>query len=447
MANGDIQVDPEFLKPQLTPGATGALANPPAAPDPEAQARAAAWNAQAERMQKLTAREESLFEERQKKLAPMYDEARAASRNLAGTSQRATAELIQSQLNIPPYRPPDLRQDAGNWMMLAAGFGAIAGAFSRYHTTTALNSFAGMLQGFNKGSLEAINQNYETWNANARQAEAYNRQALTRYKAVMDNAQLNWDQKANMIKMTADQYQDAIMSSAAEQKNITQMMEIYDKQDRFAEGMKMRRETLEMHKKYYDDYEKRVRTAVKTRAEVNAIGAALKQDEVAAAAMSRYEAIAVQNGKVMRALIGKVNPTEYTDLNTFLQALKRKGGDQDVNQFIAARTSYNTELGRILNTNLQGAGALSNQARTEASEMLQPGAPPGVVNRVTKFFDQEMEYKKQLVEADRKYQQGRLDAYGTGATAPAYEAPEPPPIIPPGTEGPTVPGEDIEVVE
>ena len=224
--------------PQIAigPNATTALANPPAAsptPDPAAAARAAAWNAQAKRMEALTAREEKLFEERQKKLAPMYDEARAASRGLARTSEQATQELLANQQEIAPYRAPDFRQSMGEWMMLAAAFGAIGNAFVRSGTANSLTAMAGILNGANKGSLEAANQNYQTWEANARQAEVYNRQALTRYKAVMDNAQLNWDQKSAQIKMTADQYQDAIMSSAAEQKNITAMMEIYDKQERF----------------------------------------------------------------------------------------------------------------------------------------------------------------------------------------------------------------------
>jgi hypothetical protein len=459
MANGDA-LDPQDLylppaqpplgpaPPQVAigPAAGTALANPPAAPpapDPAAQARIAAWNAQAKRMEALTAREQQLSEEKQKALAPMYDEARAASRGLARTSEQATQELLGSQQQIPPYQQPDLRGAMGEWMMVAAAFGAIGNAFARGSTTAGLTAMAGMLNGANKGSLEAVNQNYQTWEANAKQAEAYNRQALVRYKAVMDNAQLNWDQKAAQIKMTADQYQDAIMSSAAEQKNITAMMEIYDKQDRFAQSIQIRRENADRAKKWQDNWAERQRIGKEMAAE----SAALRNDEVADAALSRFEPVAAYQGKVLRDLIAKVNPSDYTNYNEFQQALRRIGGDADVNQFIASLESYRTELGKILGSNLQGAGSLTNQQKGEANNILQQGASPVVINRVTKFFEAEFKYKRDLVAADAKYRKGKLDALGTAATPPPYEAPNEPPTIPPGTESPTVAPDDIEVVQ
>jgi hypothetical protein len=456
MANGDAP-DPQdqYLRPAqppfgpappqvaIGPGAGMALANPPSAPpttapDPADAARTAAWNAAAARMQALTEREEKLSEQKQKALAPMYDEARAASRQMQRTSAEATQELLSNQQEIPPYRTPDFRQNMGSWMMMAASFGAIANAFARSNTTTALTAFSGMLSGYNKGSLEVADQQYQAWQANAKQAEAYNRQALTRYKAVMDNAQLNWDQKAAQIKMTADQYQDAIMSSAAEQKNITAMMEIYDKQDRFAQAMQTRRESLQMRKQWQDNWVERQ----KISKEMTAESAALRADEVADAALSRFEPVAAYQGKVLRDLIAKVNPSDYTNYNEFQQALRRIGGDKDVNQFIASLESYRTELGKILGSNLQGAGSLTNQQKGEANNILQQGASPAVINRVTQFFEGEFKYKRELVAADAKYRTGKIKALGTAAEPTPYEPPAQPPVIPPGTEDTTVPVED-----
>jgi hypothetical protein len=94
---------------------------------------------------------------------------------------------------------------------------------------------------------------------------------------------------------------------------------------------------------------------------------------------------------------------------------------------------------------LTGVLAVKNQA--EMDEMLPQGSPPGVINRVTKFFDQDVDYKRALIENDRKMQQGRIDAYGTTATPPTLEVPQAPPVIPPGTETPTVSSDDIEVVQ
>ena len=252
MANGDLDPNlfnptPAMGRPGLTPGATGALATPPgpaSGADAKMVARARALQAQTDLALAAGRREQELYAQKQKALAPLYDEQRAASRRLTQVSEAETQRFLASQQPIPQYQEPDLRTAAGAWMMAAAGFGAIIGRHGASYNTAALDGFAGMLNGFNKGSLDAITVNYKTWETNAKRAEALNAQALDRYKKVIDNAALNWDQKAAMIKATADQYQDMIMASAAEQKNITQMMELFDKQDRFRETMQFHREQL-----------------------------------------------------------------------------------------------------------------------------------------------------------------------------------------------------------
>jgi hypothetical protein len=178
-----------------------------------------------------------------------------------------------------------------------------------------------------------------------------------------------------------------------------------------------------------------------------AIGSALRTDENAEAAIRRFEPIAELNGRILRDLAAKVNPSAWTNMNAFQQELRRVGGDKDVGQFTGALESYRTELGRILNTNLGGGGALSVNAKKDADSIVQGAAAPDVIIRVTKSFDQEMKYKQELIAADKKYQQGRIDAYGTTATPAPYQPPEAPPTIPPGTESPTVAPDDIEVVQ
>jgi len=144
----------------------------------------------------------------------------------------------------------------------------------------------------------------------------------------------------------------------------------------------------------------------------------------------------------LRNLIAKVSPSEYTDLNSFYQALAKKGGDKDVYNFRAALRLYNVEIARIVsNPNL--TGVLTVTAQTEQAELLPPDVPPETIERVTRFFDQEISYRTALVERRRKFNEDRLHALGTNAAAPTYTPPEPPPLIPPGTE---TPGGDIEEV-
>src|SRR6516162_5237187 len=392
MANGCVNYpelppeEPPFGPPPpkiaLGPSATNSLANPPAALDPVAQERIKTMQTQRQQLEAAGKREQEAFEEKKKVLAPYYQQQLAASNKLAATSEAQTAQLEQNLQPLPQYNAPDLRQAMGSWMMVAAAFGAIGNAFARGSTTASLTAFSGMLQGANKGSLEAVNQNYQTWEANAKQAEAYNRQALTKYKAIMDNAKLNWDVKSAQIKMIADQYQDDIMSSAAEQKNITQMMEIYDKQDRFDERMRYTREHGAFQQQYANQYTQRL----KDRGQIMAMTAALRTDEVAEAALHRFEPVAELNGRILRDLAAKVNPSAWTNMNAFQQELRRVGGDKDVGQFIGALESYRTELGRILNTNLGGGGALSVSAKNDANNIVQGAASPDVIIRVTKSF-------------------------------------------------------------
>jgi hypothetical protein len=497
----------------IGPSAGMALANPPAAspapaPDPAAEARAGAWNAQARRMEALTAREETLFEERQKALAPMYDEARAASRGLARTSEQATHELLASQQEIAPYRAPDFRQSMGEWMMMAAAFGAIGNAFSRGNATNALTAFSGILNGANKGSLEAINQNYQTWEANAKQAEAYNRQALVRYKAVMDNAQLNWDQKSAQIKMTADQYQDAIMSSAAEQKNITAMMEIYDKQDRFAEGMATRRGAIEEHKREFevrqkqrdevlfgstDDvdaakqnilsmnspfpsptqqarspYLRQAAAAVMKEnpnynasdyyvnlqnkklagsADITALRGALTKAVANQASIDRFEPIAKYNGDIIMRLIDKVDATGSTTFNKWVNAGRKATGDPDVAQFDQAMTAYSNEVSRILNQ--PGlTGTLTVSAQQEVKEWLPVSMTASQVRRIVPSLNAEMDYRKQVTGAQVEYLQGSIDNLAKGGPRPApFQAPAPLAPPPIGQETTPTTTDDLEVLQ
>src|SRR6516164_6817058 len=332
MAELDTE-QPEVPPPPVPgPTATTALANPPAAtptPDPVAQERLKILETQRQQLEAAGQRQQEAYEEKKKVLAPYYKQQLAASNRLTATSAQATQQLVESQQEIAPYRAPDLRQSMGEWMMVAAAFGALGNAFARGSTTNSLTAFSGMLEGANKGSLEAINQNYQTWEANAKQAEAYNRQALTKYKAIMDDAKLNWDVKAAQIKMIADQYQDDIMSSAAEQKNITQMMEIYNKQDRFDERMQYTRERFAFQQQYANQYTQRL----KDRGQIMAMTAALRTDEVAEAALHRFEPVAELNGRILRDLAAKVNPSAWTNMNAFQQELRRVGGDKDVGQF------------------------------------------------------------------------------------------------------------------
>lgn len=215
-------------------------------PTPGAQALNAGIDQDTLDRQQTRAQQQELFELQKKTMAERHDieagrerEEGAQRRDLMSSLQQqsetargATAAYLQQQKDIPEFKQPDLRGDAFLWMSIAAGFGAIAGGLSRYHTTAALNAFGATLQGWSKGNLQAFEQNYQTWETNAKRAQEYNARAVREYKAIMDNQQIDVDTKANMLKLTASKWDDKLMSNAADARDLQQMSNIINAQSR-----------------------------------------------------------------------------------------------------------------------------------------------------------------------------------------------------------------------
>ena len=178
MANGD---DTALLDPRPTPGAPGltpgagmALANPPADQDAADRAQQRAERAQAlQDLRAAQAEEMRLARARQKEMAPLYSDYATQLKQFGRTSEQQTQSLIAGRKDIPEYQPEDMRTAASAWMMAASLFGALAGGLGRRHISDGLAAYTGMLEGFNKGSIAATEQNYKTWQANADRAIEY----------------------------------------------------------------------------------------------------------------------------------------------------------------------------------------------------------------------------------------------------------------------------------
>jgi len=254
MANGDdtalLDPKPTPGAPGLSPGATTNLANPPATADQDALDRAQERKQRAQMLEDYRAaqaEEVRLARSREKEMAPLYQGYQGELEKYGRTSEEQMQRLLTKQQDIPEYKTPDLSQSAGNYMMLAATLGAITNAFGRAHTTAALDGLTGMLTGFNKGSITAIEQGYKTWQANADRAIEYNRRMTDEYKAIMQNAKLNLDQRAAMIEMVANKYQDQLMIPQAQQKNITGMANLMFHQETAAERILLEQNKFKDH--------------------------------------------------------------------------------------------------------------------------------------------------------------------------------------------------------
>ena len=249
----DTDTGPE-LPPTMTPGAQAALlgtADPATAgDDQEAKLRRELYRKQIEEEERLTAREEETYRQRNVEMDKRRRDVEAAQAEQSRIGNLATGRYLSQQKDVPEppqWNSQQAQTDALAWMSLAAGFGAIAGGLSRYHTTTALNAFAGMTKGFAEGEIQAFNENYKVWQANTDKALEYNNRAQREYRAIMDNAKLNVDQKANLMEMTANKWQDQIMAESARGRHLERMTQLMDAQARFEENLKLNKQKVENH--------------------------------------------------------------------------------------------------------------------------------------------------------------------------------------------------------
>lgn len=161
-------------------------------------------------------------------LGPARQRVLAGMRDYTRTADTELQKLRAGTKDVPAYQPTDIRQSSWDWMAMSATFGAIAGAFSRYHTTTALNAFSGAMQGWYQGNIVKFNQEYQTWKANADAARINNDKAQREYEMVLANKRLNLDQQMAEVEMIGAKYQDQLAMSLAQQKNITQLAQLMD---------------------------------------------------------------------------------------------------------------------------------------------------------------------------------------------------------------------------
>jgi len=184
---------------------------------------------------------------REKELGPAYAALSGSARAYERASAQATERYMAAQRDVPEMKQPDIRGDAYQWMLAASVLGSLAGARSRQGATAALTAFTGAMQGFAKGDQEGFERNYKVWQANAERTYEMNARATREYQAVMSNAKLGFDTKANLIKMIAAKYDDQMMIPQAEQRHIERMTQLINAQDRANDNYYLRMETLKQH--------------------------------------------------------------------------------------------------------------------------------------------------------------------------------------------------------
>jgi transcriptional regulator NrdR family protein len=169
----------------------------------------------------------------------------AAGRGVLAAEQSEMAPLVSGvqktlakpapaapQLQQPPKPPQqgsELADNAAGYIAAATVLGAIAGAFTRNHTTNALGAFTGMLTGLKEGNLQKFQQSYQTWKAQNDQVIESNRVAMDQYKAILEDRRRNIDEQMAGIQLVAAKYKDQITYEAATARNYTLVAQIMER--------------------------------------------------------------------------------------------------------------------------------------------------------------------------------------------------------------------------
>jgi hypothetical protein len=247
-----LQIDPNQDKP-------GPADPPPLSDEDEARAERAERLKQIRRQSELAeesfSQERDILARREKELNPAYEALSGAARGFERASGAATQQYLRSQQDVPEFKQPDIRGDAFAWVAAASVLGALAGARARQGGTTALTAFNGAMTGLRQGNLQAYEQNYKTWQANAERTYEMNARAGREYEAVMKNARLDFDTKANLVKMIAAKYDDQLMITQAEQRHIERMTQLMDAQGRANDNYQLRTQQMQQH---HDDQKQKM---------------------------------------------------------------------------------------------------------------------------------------------------------------------------------------------
>lgn len=154
-----------------------------------------------------------------------------ATADYTRTAQRAGESYRKGLRDTPEFSQPDMSQATNNYMMFAAAMASIAGAFGRYHTTTAFNAFAGAMNGWAQGNLQAFDQNFAKWKAADTAAQRHNEKVTQQYQSIMQDAKLTLDQKAMQVQMVAAANQDQMSYDLMQQRNFTAFAQLIEKKD------------------------------------------------------------------------------------------------------------------------------------------------------------------------------------------------------------------------
>jgi hypothetical protein len=179
-------------------------------------------------MEGLQKQDQAAFDQEQSALAPRYS---ALNSSLAAGNPRPPD---QQKLEAPP-NPEDYKKNSMAFASAMAVLGAVASKWTRNAGNASLNAFAGALNGWQSGNMQAYEDAAKQWEQATKQTIDNNKMVMDKYKEVLENHKQNIDEQMAGIQLVATQFHDKMMFDAAAAKNYTLVASIYEKNQQYTE--------------------------------------------------------------------------------------------------------------------------------------------------------------------------------------------------------------------
>ena len=215
-----------------------ALENAPAKPKDDSNAK----------IQKIIDDLVSGQEEISKRSRGLLDEERAGTKKMIGSleedRQRMLGTPMPERQAMPKAPQQELSEGGMQWMQIATMLGALSGMFVRRGATTALNAFAGAVNGYAKGRQEDFNAKMEEWKAASQQVKEDNQERIDQYNMIMKNEKLSSDMKIAQFKLAAAAWNDEMTYNAADSKRLDVIAQLLEKNEQFQQTYSMNQEKM-----------------------------------------------------------------------------------------------------------------------------------------------------------------------------------------------------------
>ena len=125
--------------------------------------------------------------------------------------------------------PEDYHKYSMEFASAAAVLGAIAGRWTRAGGTASLNAFAGALNGWQKGNVQAYEEASKQWEQASKKTIDNNNIELQKYKAILEDRKMNIDEKLQGLTVAGYENQNSVIVGMGKDGNFNGIAQAVDK--------------------------------------------------------------------------------------------------------------------------------------------------------------------------------------------------------------------------